>query len=162
MRKPRIYSLSLMLACLTLCILWAMSCPPSGSSSPGIHSAVSKAVLSSAPWDFQRVFMLTFLGRQLGAGWGRRALVLFFFLHSKFLFPDAYRGENRSLKSSSVKHDSVEGEPVGLALSVCQFCFFFFPFAVCCYPAASGSSLQVSGQLSARADTEIPPRGGCS
>lgn len=123
MRKPRVYSISLMLACLTLCILRAMSCPPSGSSSPGIHSAVSKAVLSSAPWDFQRVFMLTFLGRQLGAGWGRRALVLFF-LHSKFLFPDAYRGENRSLKSSSVKYDSVEGKPVGLALSVCQFCFF--------------------------------------
>lgn len=70
-----------------------------------------------------------FWGRQLGAGWGRRALVLFF-LHSKFLFPDAYRGENRSLKSSSIKYDSVEGEPVGLALSVCQFCFFPLRYAV--------------------------------
>lgn len=111
---------------------------------------------------FPTGFHADFFGEAAGGGVGKKSLGFIFFLHSKFLFPDAYRGENRSLKSSSVKHDSVEGEPVGLALSVCQFCFFFFPFAVCCYPAASGSSLQVSGQLSARADTEIPPRGGCS
>lgn len=76
---------------------------------------------------FPTGFHADFFGEAAGGGVGKKSLGFIFFLHSKFLFPDAYRGENRSLKSSSVKHDSVEGEPVGLALSVCQFCFFFFP-----------------------------------
>lgn len=80
---------------------------------------------------FPTGFHADFFGEAAGGGVGKKSLGFIFFLHSKFLFPDAYRGENRSLKSSSVKHDSVEGEPVGLALSVCQFCFFFFFFTLC-------------------------------
>lgn len=94
---------------------------------------------------FPTGFYADFFGEAAGGGVGKKSLGFIFFLHSKFLFPDAYRGENRSLKSSSVKHDSVEGEPVGLALSVCQFCFFFFFFSPLKLVQSQKSNFKVLG-----------------